>query len=248
MSHRSVGTAPQGSERVIGMPGSTCFEHKGKFRWLRGSRFRLDASDGITVVIAAGYAYVEGVPETVKARHEISILMRVAAQMLLKLAERICATEESPASAPLAAPPLVTDGSDLPVVDDLVSVTQLVKQRSDLFLRYSKGPTTDADTVSRDYEAGVDLPGLSVTTIAPEPWWPRPIEDWVARRICKYAELGEQDDRFPWLLSGRHVANGPDHEPIVELHEPIARLTPQALHQAKQWYRRRFEVGQDSTA
>lgn len=93
----------------------------------------------------------------------------------------------------------------------------------------------------------LDLPGISVTTIAPEPWWPRPVKDWVARRICKYEVLGEQDGRFPWLLSGRLVATGPDHEPIVELHEPIAMLTPRVLREAKQWYQRRFEVGQDST-
>jgi hypothetical protein len=134
-----------------------------------------------------------------------------------------------------------------PVLDDLRSVVELVSRRPGLFLRYSKGPASDrANPRSRDYEADVDLPGLSVTTIDPEPWWERPLEDWVARRICKYAELAEDGDRFPWLLVGRQVGEGPDHEPVVELVEPVAAIGPQALRQALDHYERRFDVGQDS--
>ncbi len=118
---------------------------------------------------------------------------------------------------------------ELPVLDDLASVVQLVRRRPGLYLRYSDGPASDREHPrSRDYEADVDLPGLSVTTIDPEPWWERPLEDWVARRICKYAELGEDADRFPWLLDGKQVGEGPDHEPVVELVEPVAAIGPRA--------------------
>ena len=132
-------------------------------------------------------------------------------------------------------------------MDDLDSVVAMVEQHPGLFLRYSKGPAADVETVSRDYEADVDLPGLSVTTITPEAWWPLPTEEWVARRLCKYNGLGQESGRFPWLLSGRRVATGPDHEPIVELHQPIAIVGDEAIRQARQRYRRRFAAGQNST-
>jgi hypothetical protein len=135
----------------------------------------------------------------------------------------------------------------LPVAEDLAAVVQHVQQNGGLFLRYSKGPESDADEpCSRDYEANVDLPGLSVTTIQPEYWWPRPAQDWVARRICKYADLGEEEGRFPWLLRGRVVGYGPDHEPLVRDVEPVARISERALQEAKQCYEERFEVGRDS--
>jgi len=141
----------------------------------------------------------------------------------------------------------VTEPFELTTLNDLESVVAVVEQHSDLFLRYSEGPAADIGSVSRDYEAGVDLPGLSVTTIAPEPWWPRSVKDWVARRICKYDELGDEDGRFPWLLVGRQVAVGPDHEPIVDQWAAIATVDRRALQQARRWYRHRFQIGQDST-
>ena len=137
--------------------------------------------------------------------------------------------------------------SELAVAEDLAAVVDLVQRHGTLFLRYSKGPDADArEPRSLDYESGVELPGLSVTTIQPEDWWPRPAEDWVARRICKYAELGEEEDRFPWLLTGQVVGYGPDHEPLVQDVQPLARISARALDQAQGVYRERFEVGQDS--
>jgi len=136
---------------------------------------------------------------------------------------------------------------ELPVADDLAAVVELVKQNGGLFLRYSEGPASDAaEPRSHDYEANVDLPGLSVTTIQPEYWWPRPARDWVARRICKYAELGEEEGRFPWLLRGRVVGYGPDHEPLISEFEPVARISAKALQEAKECYEERFDVGRDS--
>src|SRR3954453_2319616 len=110
-----------------------------------------------------------------------------------------------------------------------------------------RGPEEDASRgFSRDYEADIPLPGLSVTVATPEPWWTRPTEDWVARRLCKYAELGTASGRFPWLLSGRPVGNGPDHEPLVDQVRPIARVGDEALREAVHPYHERFTPGQDS--
>jgi hypothetical protein len=85
-----------------------------------------------------------------------------------------------------------------------------------------------------------------VTDVAPEEWWPRPVEDWVARRICKYLELGEEDGRYPWLLTGRLTGHGPDHEPVVREVRPVARLGPAVVEEAKRRYAERFAVGADS--
>lgn len=135
----------------------------------------------------------------------------------------------------------------LPLVDDFDELVQLVKERKHLFVRYSKGPSQDAEGgPSLDYESDVALPGFSVTTIVPEPWWTRPAEDWIARRLCKYEELGAEQDRFPWLLTGRTVGFGPDHEPLVVDVEPVARVGLGALETAKRLYRDRFNIAEDS--
>jgi hypothetical protein len=137
--------------------------------------------------------------------------------------------------------------SGLPFVEDLDELVELVDQRPGMYLRYSAGLEADLEAGhSRDYEAGVDLPGWSVTTISPEPWWPRPVSDWVARRICQYAHLGEEPERFPWLLNGRLVGRGPDHEPLVVDLDPVIRIGDSALNTAVEIYRERFDVGGDS--
>ncbi len=139
-------------------------------------------------------------------------------------------------------------GRDLPVVGSLAELTDLVMSHdSEIYLRYSKGPDSDARKgPSKDYEADVTLPGLSVTTILPEPWWPRPAVDWVARRIRKYAELGRESGRFAWLLTGTVVGEGPDHEPLVVRARPLARLSDELLDEAAECYRTRFRVGKDA--
>src|SRR5436190_13015376 len=53
--------------------------------------------------------------------------------------------------------------------------------------------------------------------------WPRPVEDWVGRRLSTYAGLGTAGGRFARLLTGRLVGNGPDHEPLVDRVRPVAR-------------------------
>jgi len=136
---------------------------------------------------------------------------------------------------------------ELGEAEDLAAVVQLVTHVPDLYVRYSEGPDQDhREPRSRDYEADVELPGLSVAAIAPESWWSRPVEDWVARRICSYAHLAEEADRFAWLLTGRLVGRGPDHEPLVVDVQPVARVSDRAAAEAAQLYRERFAVGQDS--
>lgn len=138
---------------------------------------------------------------------------------------------------------------ELPVIDELEALVTLVKHRPRLYLRYSYGPEQDAmDGPSVDYEAGLPLPGLSVTTIAPEPWWTRPAIEWVARRLCKYAELGESAGRRPWLLTGHVAGRGPDHEPVVDIDSvgPVAWIDSGVVHAAHRLYQERFHVGRDS--
>ncbi|NDL57578.1 DUF6098 family protein [Phytoactinopolyspora mesophila] len=138
-------------------------------------------------------------------------------------------------------------GRELPVVPDLHTLNELVRCRPGLFLRQSEGPEVDLlSPTSRDYESGVEMPGLSVTTIAPEPWWPRPAIDWLARRICKYADLGLTEQRRPWLLQGRVVGRGPDHEPLVTDVQPVAWLDDTVIREARDRYQSCFDVGNDS--
>lgn len=134
-------------------------------------------------------------------------------------------------------PELVTLGDIAPYVADGV------------YLRFSRGPADDRDRTSRDYESGLELPGLSAVPLAPTSWWDRPWEDWVARQVCKYLHLETEadDDRYGWLLRGRMVSRGPDSEPLIEAPVPLARLSDAFLEAARTRYGERFDVGNDST-
>ncbi|WP_367321034.1 DUF6098 family protein [Streptomyces sp. HUAS ZL42] len=138
-------------------------------------------------------------------------------------------------------------GAGLPVLDDLDEVVGLVQRDGRVFIRYSEGPDRDREGPSRDYESGLRLPGLSATPLDPPGWWTRPTREWVARRMCKYADLlrAPRAPR-PWLLTGREVGLGPDHEPLLAEVAPIAWVGPRALAQAAQVYHQRFTVGRDS--
>lgn len=139
-------------------------------------------------------------------------------------------------------------GERLPTLERLAEVVDLLPRHRELFVRYSHGPDRDAHETSRDYESGLQLPGLSVADLRPPSWWTRPATDWVARRVCSYQQLGEADpSRFPWVLTGRVVDRGPDHEPLVADVCPVARIGPSALAEAAAHYERHFEVGNDST-
>lgn len=113
-----------------------------------------------------------------------------------------------------------------------------------LFVRYSEGPGDDASGRSIDTESGLDLPGLSVNPLDPEPWWTRPTADWLARQLCQYKHLSERNpDRLAWVLHGTVIGRGPDCEPLLVDAEFVARLTAGLLAEAEQRYRERFAAG-----
>lgn len=117
--------------------------------------------------------------------------------------------------------------------------------REVLYVRFSEGPGPDAEGTSLDGEAGVELPGLSVCRLTPEPWWTRSDEDWVARRLCKYLDIQQETpERRPWLLTGRVVGSGTDHEPLVADPVAIAWVGPAAVDLATEIYRTRFDVAE----
>ena len=133
--------------------------------------------------------------------------------------------------------------ADLASFRGLLEVVRVVEDRDDqVYVRYSDGPAADAESGgSWDFEANVELPGLSVSVLTPPPWWPRPSVDWVARRLCKYLDLARSGRRRPWLLTGREVGAGPDHEPLVTDVEPIGWVAASAVDEARRHYALAFE-------
>lgn len=136
---------------------------------------------------------------------------------------------------------------ELPVVGSLDELARYA--RPDCFLRVSRGPGEDRGHRSRDYESGLEMSGLSVNPLAPEPWWTRPVQDWLARQLCSYVHLMEEADdaRRPWVLRGDVVARGPDNEPLVADFEPLAMLSDTVVAEAKRRYAEHFDVARDST-
>lgn len=131
-------------------------------------------------------------------------------------------------------------------LDRLSELEDLVRAGHGLHVRYSKGPEADAARpASVDYESGLPLPGLSVNPLDPEPWWTRPLRDWLARQLIQYAHIrdGASDDRVAWVLTGDVVGRGPDNEPLVRVREPVAILDDRIIDEAKRVYARRFDVG-----
>lgn len=129
-------------------------------------------------------------------------------------------------------------------IDKLDEVAELAAGQPALFVRVSRGPEDDQRTGSTDYETGLTMPGLSVNPLHPARWWrDRPVADWVARQLCAYDHLVD-DERRPWLLVGRIVDRGPDNEPLVEVVSPVAWLGAGVMDEAG---RRRRESGSGSS-
>ncbi len=155
----------------------------------------------------------------------------------------------------MPGPAPAEDGGEAPADDDLPclrtvdDLARLVRSRPGLYVRYSKGPDRDRRQTSRDYESGLELPGLSTNPLDPEPWWTRPLEDWLTRRLCQYAHLSEEggNERRAWVLEGPVVGRGPDNEPLVSLGRPVAWIADEAVAEAKRLYEQRFDTGRDST-
>ncbi len=133
-------------------------------------------------------------------------------------------------------------GADLPTLcamDELVALAEGCRQ---LFVRYSSGPAEDRGATSTDYESGLELPGLSVNPLQPEPWWTRPLEQWIARQLCAYAHVGEDEGKVPWVLSGDVVGRGPDNEPLIGPFDPLAYVGGALVDEARTVYESTFDV------
>jgi len=131
-----------------------------------------------------------------------------------------------------------------PVIDTLAELETITAATEAVYVRYSKGPRHDAREKSIDTESGLELPGLSVNPLAPEPWWTRPAVDWLARQVCQYQHLRQQNpERHPWIVQGLVVARGPDCEPLLVDVHTIGVLSDRLLDEARQRYAERFDAG-----
>jgi hypothetical protein len=135
---------------------------------------------------------------------------------------------------------------DLPTIQTLDELADVVERHPDVCIRYSKGPEHDRGEPSVDYESGLSLPGLSANPLRPEPWWKRDTRDWLARQICHYAKLGSEPGRHAWLIEGDVAACGPDREPLLQSWRAVAWLSEEVVDEARQRYREHFDAGQDS--
>ena len=120
-----------------------------------------------------------------------------------------------------------TPGDELPVLQTLEELADLVSERHDLYVRWSQGPHRDRRGTSLDELSGVPLPGLSASALGVEPWWgDRDRTVWAARRIYDYAHLPvrRRGHIRPWVLEGHLCGRGPDNEPLVDTVRPIAWL------------------------
>ncbi|WP_104118529.1 DUF6098 family protein [Arthrobacter sp. B1805] len=134
-------------------------------------------------------------------------------------------------------------GADDRVIGSLEELAALVQGAETVYLRYSCGYEADRDSASEDGESGLALPGLSVNPLTPEQWWTRPIEDWLARQICQYRHLAEDEERYPWVLTGSCVGRGPDCEPLLAEVKPLGQLHDGLLQEAERVYDERFDTG-----
>jgi Family of unknown function (DUF6098) len=124
---------------------------------------------------------------------------------------------------------------DLPTLRTLDELAELLDDRCDLYVRWSRGPRYDTATTSSDELTGVPLPGLSANPLAVEDWWAgRSLRLWVARRLYDYRHLSEirGPGVRPWVLEGHEVARGPDNEPLVACERPIAWLDEDVVREA----------------
>lgn len=132
----------------------------------------------------------------------------------------------------------------MPVLDDLDELVDLLRKTGpdeDLYVRWSRGPDADlrdecgTEQSSKDGLTGIELPGLSANPLAVESWWgDRPPRLWVARRLYDYRHLRELRGPGvrPWVLVGESCGRGPDNEPLVRCHRPVAWVSEQALREA----------------
>ncbi len=137
-----------------------------------------------------------------------------------------------------------TDETTLPVIGDLAGLADLVAAadpHDDLYVRWSLGPDVDvaggcSGQSSRDALTGIELPGLSANPLRVEPWWgDRSVYLWVARRLYDYRHLRDLrgGEVRPWVLVGEQCGRGPDNEPLVICHRPVAWISDAALRECE---------------
>jgi len=128
-------------------------------------------------------------------------------------------------------------------ITSLDELAGLVDQAGEpLYVRFSEGPEADAHARSIDHESGLELPGLSVNPLHPESWWSRPLHDWLARQLCQYAHLQEENPRsHAWVLTGRVAGRGPDCEPLIAEPRPVAAIADAVIDEAGRVYSERFD-------
>ena len=132
---------------------------------------------------------------------------------------------------------------DIPRIGTLAELQTLLDGDPDLYVRYSEGYGSDREGGSLDTKSGLELPGLSVNPLRPEPWWTRPVTDWLARQMCQYKPLRDKNpERFAWVLRGECTGRGPDCEPLLVQVVPVARLAQSVLDEAERVYRQRFDA------
>ncbi|MGV9937073.1 DUF6098 family protein [Streptomyces olivaceoviridis] len=131
----------------------------------------------------------------------------------------------------------MSGSDDLPVMSTLAEVARLVERHQGLYVRWSKGPGTDLDSVSSiDELTGVPMPGLSANPLDVENWWEdRSVELWVARRLYDYAHLPHDKGPGvrPWVLRGRETGRGPDNEPLVADVDPLCWIADEVIDAAR---------------
>jgi hypothetical protein len=137
------------------------------------------------------------------------------------------------------------DAAAMPTIYDLDELATLLERAGDdeeLYVRWSRGPDVDLiggdqpGQSSRDSLTGITLPGLSANPLHVEPWWgDRSIRLWVARRLYDYSHLRKLRGPGvrPWVLAGEQCGRGPDNEPLVICHRPIAWVAEEALRQCE---------------
>ncbi|MEV4756988.1 DUF6098 family protein [Micromonospora sp. NPDC049559] len=126
-------------------------------------------------------------------------------------------------------------------LDQLAALLEQAGQDEELYVRWSRGPAADLagargnEQSSRDALTGVTLPGLSANPLRVEPWWGRrSLRLWVARRLYDYCHLRDLrgPEASPWVFVGEQCGRGPDNEPLVICHRPIAWVSEKALREA----------------
>lgn len=135
------------------------------------------------------------------------------------------------------------DTPDVRVLRRLSELAELVRAEDGLYVRFGPNPDEEQDG-SVDYESGLRMPGLSVNPLAPQAWWTRPLEDWLARQVCQYVHLAERSAQHAgWVVRGRIVGYGPDSEPLLTETTAVARLSGELVAEARHRYRERFHHG-----